>query len=418
MYSRGMFERAKEDVYDYVGRLVRCYPPNRAVEAFDALLMSCVTPLEPEVRAALLTVIEHDGFMQEAGLHFLNRLYYTICNPLHLDSETTPYLRRIVARLDNLPAQDPVGQATKKLRRRLKDFSASEYGECLRRQMRLDDPQPPTAVQRQGRLRVGDYLPDYFCLYQPVTRTPDIEVLEKSIPYQNPENSGVYAKQVVKLRQTYAAVYAYRAARLRGETNLVNPTRMADAVFERSLDDYYPHRPQSYDTRAQVLRRQRQPHQRYERYRPQVRDYVLAAVDDFPERTRNKLGAAMLTSLSQIDDQATLVDPTWIHLFTRLLNTVLLPHTNASEMLRLQRHIDTATPSGFTGLLLSFVLACPMIRFDLGKKLGDLYRYFEAYRTDAAQWVLDFLDHINLALVMNGRRIGYCSLNDPLPDVA
>ena len=58
-----------------------------------------------------------------------------------------------------------------------------------------------------------------------------------------------------------------------------------------------------------------------------------------------------------------------------------------------------------------------MIRFELGKKLGTLYRYFENHRIEAADWVLDFFDHMNLALVMNATRGGYCSLNDPLPEV-
>ena len=412
-----MFEQAKEDVYDYVGRLVRCHSPDRAVEAFDALLLSCVTPLEPEIRGSLIKVIHHDRFMQEAGMHFINRLYYTLCNPLHLDIETTPYLRQIIGRLDNLPDQEPVGRATKKLRRRLREFSASEYGDCLRRQMRLCAQGNYGPGAPAPRRMVGDYLPDYFCLYQPVTRTPDIEELERNSPYQNPENSGVYAKQVYKLRQTYEAVYAYRAGRLRGDTGLVNPTRMADAVFERGLTQYYPHRSGSYQSQGRTLDLQRQPNQRYARYHAQVRDYVMAVVESFPGRTREKLGIAMVNSLAQIDDQATLVDPTWISLFTRLLDGVFLPEANASEMLRLRRHIDTATPLGFAGLLLSFVLACPMIRFELGKKLGTLYRYFENYRTEAADWVLDFFDHMNLALVMNATRVGYCSLNDPLPEV-
>jgi hypothetical protein len=106
---------------------------------------------------------------------------------------------------------------------------------------------------------------------------------------------------------------------------------------------------------------------------------------------------------------------TVINLFRRLLNTAFLPELSTSSILRLRQLLDTSGPASMTTVLLSLVLACPMIRFELEKKLGFLYRYFEDSSIKAVQWVVDFFEHINLALVMNAKPIGYFSWVSQLP---
>lgn len=402
-----MFEQAKEDVYGYIGWLIRCLPPEQALKAFYALMLDRVTPHNPEIRASLTAVIEDERFKQEDGLHFLNRVFYTICNPLNLDGELWPYLKQLVGWLNSeFLDPPPINPTTRSFRERLQEFSSGEYGNCLRRQMHLDGDSLFSEERRQSTGTLSDYLPDYFCMYRSVTRTPDIVKLEREM-YNNPEESGVSAKQAHKLQQTYDAVYQYRALRLQGEQGLVNPTNLNVAAFEYGLRHYSPRRKGSFYAKAQELRGNRDPYMRYESYRPQIRDYLVEATSMLPISMKDELYEGFHRALSRTDDYLPMEDITYKRLFSHLLDAVFLPEYNSSNILRLEHYVNESKPSGFTGMLMSLVLACPMIRFNLEKKLGYLYQVFEEKSTQTVQWLLELFENVNLALVMNAKKIGY-----------
>lgn len=407
-------EHAKDAVYDYIRGLARDVPPDDALVAFYRLLCDRIAVGRQDVIRNLDLVIQSEIFKQEPGLHFLNRSFYTICNPWHLNSEMVPYLDRLIERLNQLPessAQDPL---TRQLRRRLHDFNQGDYGACLRRQMRLNRTQPSDRPQRQAVL--GDYLADYFYLYCSTTRTPDIEELEQSV-HDDPFKSGLGRKQSKKLEEIYRAISHYRRLRSQGAKTLNNPTKLPMADFERGFWEYHPKRQGGFYRRAQAFEQQTQNPMRYEKYRPIIQDYLATSLEHLPSRNRDKLYRGFFRALSTFEAQSSMAISTVISLFTRLLNAVFLPEANTSNILRLQQLLDTSGPAAFTTILLSLVLACPMIRFELERKLGFVYRYFEERSLKTVQWVVDFFEHINLALVMNAKQIGYFSWVNQLPNL-
>lgn len=414
--STEAIEPAKHHVYDYIGWLARYVPPDRALTAFYELLCDRIAIGNQAIVTSLDQVVGAESFREEAGLHFLNRSFYTICNPWHLDNQKMPHLGQLIGQLNSLPdptAQDPL---TRLLRRRLYEFNQGEYGACLRRQMRLSGVYDYSSGNRPYRGLLGDYLPDYFYLYCSTTRTPDIEELEQAT-YDNPIKSGLGYKQSQKLEEMYRSVGQYRRLRAQGAEDLANPTKLPNAVFEQGLIDYYPKRPQSFTHRAQELDQQIEPTTPYLTCRPQVEDYLMEAIAPLPGRTRDKLYRDLYRALATIEDQALMAGSTVINLFTRLLSAVFMPDFNTSNIHRFRQYLDHAGPISMTGVLLSLVVACPMVRFDLEKKLGYLYRYFEETSLQTVQWVVDFFEHINLALVMNAERIGYFSVMTQLPNM-
>jgi hypothetical protein len=409
-------DQAKNVVYDYIWGLARHVPPEQGLAAFYDLLHNRIAVERQDVIASLDRIIGADDFKQEKGLQFLNRSFYTICNPWHLDSEMMPYLEEFIDRLNHLPEPSAHDPYTRLLRRRLHDFSQGDYGDCLHRQMRLGayGQNSPRKYQAQGV--VGDYLPDYFYLYCSTTRTPDIEDLEQVV-YDNPLQSGLGYKQSKKLEAMYEAVGQYRQARLRGETDLVNPTRLPVAEFEQGLMDYHPKRPHGFRLRALELDNKLSPTSRYGSCRSVVQDYLMTSIAALPDKTRDKLHRELVRALGTVDEQASMAVSTVINLFNRLLNAIFLPEFNTSSILRFQQYVDKSGPKSITGVLLSLLLACPMIRFDLEKKLGYLYRHFEKASLKTEQWVVNFFEHVNLALVMNAKHIGYFSVVTQLPNI-
>ncbi|MGB3135446.1 MAG: hypothetical protein WBG38_18720 [Nodosilinea sp.] len=409
-------EQAKSTVYDYIGSLARHALPEIALVEFYSLIHDRIAVGYQEVVASLDQIIQSDGFRQEDGLRFLNRSFYTICNPWHLNGEMMPCLEQLITHLDELPEPAAHSPLTRLLRRRLRDFNQGNYGDCLHRQMRLGEYAQASPTSRPYRGVLGDHLADYFYLYRSTTRTPDIEDLERSA-YDDPLQSGLGYKQSQKLEEMYRAVSEYRRLREQGVTGLVNPTRLPVAEFEQGLDDYYYKRPSGFTPRAVALDGHIQSAARYGICRSVIQDYLMTAIEPLPQSSRDKLYRDFFRELRLTDDQAPMAVSTAITLFTRLLNTVLLPVSNASGVLRFQQYVDKLGPASITKVLLSLVLAQPMIRFDLERKLGYLYRFFEEKSLKSVAWVVNFFEHVNLALIMNAKRIGYFSLVTQLPNL-
>jgi hypothetical protein len=409
-------DQAKDVVYDYIWDLARNVSPEQALTAFYDLLCNRIAVGRQDVIASLDRVVGADDFKQEKGLQFLNRSFYTICNPWHLNSEMMPYLNQLIDRLKHLPDPSAHDPYTRLLRRRLHDFSQGDYGDCLHRQMRLGAYGQNSPIKYQAQGVVGDYLPDYFYLYCSTTRTPDIEDLEQAV-YDNPLQSGLGYKQSKKLEEMYRAVAQYHRSRLQGEKELFNPTRLPTTEFEQGLINYHPKRPQGFTFQALELDHKISPTTRYDTGRLVVQDYLMASIAALPGQTRDKLYRELVRALGTIDDHASMAGSTVINLFTRLLNAIFLPEFNTSSVLRFQQYVDRAGSTSITGVLLNLLLACPMIRFDLEKKLGYLYRHFEKASLKTEQWVVNFFEHVNLALVMNARHIGYFSVVTQLPSI-
>ncbi|MBE9110676.1 hypothetical protein IQ273_14740 [Nodosilinea sp. LEGE 07298] len=409
-------EAAKAVVYIYINHLAYHISPETAVLYFYQLMWDRLTPECLPVRDALTVVIEDEQFKEEQGLQFINRSYYSICNPWHLDNKKRPYLKQIIDRLDREPETESINRTTQALREQWMNFSKGEYGDCLRRQMHLGGHEIFREEDREFRNVLADYLPDYFYLYRSVTRTPDIEQLEQE--HSHPEYSGTATKQINRLRESYDAVYEYRNLRQQGVTGIDHPSRLELAEFEKGLDFYYPGRNDSFKSKARTICHKKRRYEKYASYRPQVKEYLMESVELFPARTKSKLTESIDRALVRFDDRTSMDPITSKSLFLGLLDSVLLPVPNTSNILRLERCVGDVGPMNFTGMLLSLVLACPMIRFRLEKKLGYLYRKFEGKSLEGIQWVVDLFEHINLALVMNARKIGYFSLTEPLPDAA
>lgn len=409
-------EQAKEIVYSYIAELAQLSDPEQARRAFYNLLMQRIAVGRSDVIRALNCVLESEEFAQEAGLKFINRCYYTICNPWHLNSDRAAELQQLICDLRTLKAASAKAHLTRPLQRRMHDFKASEYTECLCRQMRLGGHAGFSEETRQYRGVVADYLPDYFYLYKSATCMPDIEDLEQQLAHRRQFESGLAQKQQRKLKQDYAAVRTYYNHRRQGipAAELVNPTRLPVEELEQGLRDYDPRRPDGLYARSQQLEAATSPELSFQAYRPKVQTYLMQAAETLPEKVQGRFRRELHGALeSAVKGDQLMAGSTVIVLFTRLLDAIFLPDPSPLGVEKFCQSLESASPSGLTRVLLSLVLGCPMIRFHLEKKLGFLYRQFEQSRLELVSWLVKFFEHINLGLVMNAKKLHYPSLKHP-----
>ena len=402
-----IIERSKELVYGYIQQLAAKPSPEQAIDGFYDLLWNRVAIGRDDVRAALETVLAAKSFAGEEGQHFLNRCFYSIGNPWHLNNEKRPYLAPLIAGLEQLSDPKATNPLTLKLRRQIKAFDRSEYGQCLRRQMRLGGYQGYDPRRREYNGTVADILPQHFSLYRSATRTRDIANLEDT--YENVLRSGTAYRQLCRLKQSHREIRNYIEQRQQGLENLHKPTRLPTRELDQCLTYYRPQREGSLNQRARQLDQQMRRTRSYGLLEPMVRDYLMTTIEPLPVSVKNKMMRSFYDVMKSVEAGVPAATPIIIQLFKRLLDAIFLTGERISGINQLQLCLEKAGSMPVTSVLLSIVLASPMVRFPLERKLGFLYDRYENQPLDEVPWLVNFLEHMNLALVMNAEPLWYFS---------
>lgn len=370
--------------------------------AFYNLLWHRQAEGNSELLADLDIIIYSPGFKADEGLLFINRCFYSICNRWHSYSGLAKYIAFFIRHLDDL-AGAAHSREKRILRERMRAYRESSYADHLRRQMRLNEVEKEITQKE----KVGDYLPDLFYLYRTTTRTPDIEALEDR---NKRANSGLRKRQYRKLVCEYRAIVDYYNRKVNGEADLPIPIKgMSKQEFDDSLHHYHPLRKASFNQVAESIRKPLPALSSEEAYLT-VQNYVMRPCHPFPKAVRERLKRNVHSALNTLEEVDYIGDSGVIAIFKRILYGILLPDRSDSSIQRLKENIQNAGVKELVSVVLSIVLACPMIRYELEKILGFLYEYFESSRVAVEKWLIDFFQHINLALVTNAKQLRYFEL--------
>lgn len=405
MVSAGM-DSAKQCVYAYIHRLAtdvseRGGDARQARRAFQTLLWDRVAVDRRDVIEALDTVIASNEFDSEKGLQFINRCYYTICNPWHYRSDRVADLEWVIGQLQQLPEPRGNNRLTVTLRRRLYAFKQSEYTIHLLRQLRLGGYEGYNDSRRQNRGVIGDVLPDYFYLYRSTTRTADIEELEQRDFNNDARRSGIGRKQLFKLKETYRSLDRYPETRF-------NPTALPDPEFQRVWQQYHPNRENGFTAKSHKFQNRIQAEIPLQASQPLIHEYLLQPIQDVQAlNTRKKLQHDIESIWDSFELDAPTMRSSVILAFERALNALFLPSLTKQSVQKFKALVHNIGFMQITNILLNLVLGCPMVRFSLEKKLGYLYSFFEDAAIATEAWLVRFFEYMNVALVMNAKQLIY-----------
>ncbi|MGD1941112.1 MAG: hypothetical protein ACFB0G_07350 [Leptolyngbyaceae cyanobacterium] len=404
-------DELKELIYKYIQQLAVFVPPGQAIKYFYKMFIDR-TPLDEngarrDIRDALEELLDMPEFSDEEALKFLNRCYYSIGNLWLMDVSKRPHLEKLVGRLDDLPGGRARNPYTARLRRLLHLFGQSRYAVLLRRQMDLGGYEGYDPFHRRRTGKVRDILADNFCLYRAATLSEDLQLLHEQTE-QSWWDTGIGSSQWFRLQETQQEIAFYRQQRGQGIKDVFSPMRyISTEELDQCLTFYDPMRRNALSLRARNLCRKLKAASSTHISPQVVCDYLMASIRPLPEAIYKKLRRELLTALSRFEQGVAFVGVSVINLFRGLLDAIFLPGSRDSEISVFQRFIEYAGPRKFVGVILSIVLPCPMVRFELEKKLGYLYSHHENERLEEVPWLLQFFEHINLAIVMNAEPLRY-----------
>lgn len=345
------------------------------------------------------TVIYSPGFKKQEGLDFINRYFYSVCNLWHTYPALAKHVVRLIQHLDELKVT-AISREKRILQERVCAFRQSPQAKVLRRQVRFHETDENVTQKDE----IGDYLPNLFYLYRSTTRTQDIAKLEELNLHKN---IGLARKQQRKLIHDYKSVVDYHNRRDKGETNLTVPIKgWSTPEFEENLKYYYPLAGDSFGLRAESIKKKLVSSASANMY-SSVHNYVMRPCHPLPAAVRNRFKRGLYSTLKPLKEGNYVPDSTVIAVFKRTLQNFLLPTFERKSVDRLRENVQKAGAKGIVSVILSIVLACPMVRFELEKMLGFLYEWFETSKAAAEQWLIDFFQHMNLALVANAKALRY-----------
>lgn len=404
-------DELKELIYQYIQQLAVFVPPGQAIKYFYKMFIDR-TPLDEkgvrtDIRDALEALLSIPEFNDEEELKFLNRCYYSICNLWHIDITKRSHLEKLVSRLDDLPRGRARNPHTDRLRKLLHRFSQSRYAVLLRRQMDLGGYEGYDPFCKRNTGTVRDILADNFCLYRTATLSEELQFLQEQT-LQSWWDTGIGSRQWFRLQETQQEIAFYRQQRKQGIEDVPSPIRyISIEELDQCLTFYDPKRSDALYLRARNFRRRLKAASSTHISHQVVCDYLMTSIRPLPEAIYKKLKRELLNALSSFEQGTTFENISIINLFRGLLDAIFLPGRRESGISIFQRFIEYAGPRKFVGVLLSIVLPCPMVRFELEKKLGYLYNYYENRLLQEVPWLLRFFEHINLAMVMNAQPLRY-----------
>jgi hypothetical protein len=385
-------------IYSYV-RATAKKSASQVRDDFYRLLWDGNAFPDQKTYAALQSVVLSSEF-REYGLQFINRCYYTVCNPLHLESRHDD-LAALILHLEKLPAKRGSSPHVKRLRDLLNDYRQSDYYKVLKRHMRLIDKD--TALAPQETIRFGDQFKRYFFVYMDAAQTRDI--------YDAPEdlNSGIWRKRDKQLRQLRNDLATFQRSRNGCQKGRAfNPTGLSDEVLVKAFQVYRPGRKHSFKNQAKAFEARSKGLRTIGEYKEALLQHIMNPLSEIEASVRENLRRRLRQLLSKLNgDEMPINRTSKITVCQKLLSEVMhhneaQPNSNVFYLL-----IKKAGHQVMTGFLLNLTLTCQMVRHDLERRFAHLFHIFENRACQTVQWLVDAFEHMNVALALNAKYLGY-----------
>jgi len=306
---------------------------------------------------------------------------------------------------EQVPTTPAAMAETQTIRKLSRLFTQTEQYDALRRFANLIDDQvagAPIAIDEQP---VGKQLKRYPFLYDSSLLTKDSDQQQKN--------------QVGKLRQEAEAKLGVQLARYcdqqkRGGSKTVqNPTQLPSDEFAQALN-YYTGKVEgnrSHRDLSQMFRTYSKTVRSFRDFKEEFLEYLLSPLADADPRYvnnhfRRSLRQYLRETLSDFDDQR-LTDFIVITTCQKLLNFLVVQGRQQPVFRRFWQLLHDAGNTLTVGLLLRIVLFCSAVKPWLENRLTVLFNHHEKCVCKEVPWLVNTLEHTNIALLTNFGKFGY-----------
>ncbi|MEM9213681.1 MAG: hypothetical protein AAGD25_04980 [Cyanobacteria bacterium P01_F01_bin.150] len=396
----------QRDLYTYIRDLAHLDDDN-AIERFYRLLWNGNAHPNETVANALKAVVMAPDFEQQS-LNIINRCYYTLTNLWHMKTDRGEALTRLILWLEDMPANRAQNRVIRKLRTAIQTYQQDERYAVLKRHLRLIDNPYGTdeyAENESPQERYfGDLFQDYFFLYEAGTQTPDISNTATHL------NQGILYKRNQRLKQFGQELNQFyvRSQHIDVATN-INPTHLSDQDLLGAINLYRPKRSNSFKNQAEYFQASTRHVRSAGEFKQILLDHVVQPVSNVGPRCQRRFEQLFQVAMADFQTNVPLTQVVRIQMFSRLINTLVSDGSNAGNSFYYL--LEAVGSNLVTSLLINIVLSCKRVRFELEKRFAYLYHQFFNTENEQLQWLMAAFDHMNVALALNAKYLGYFNLN-------
>lgn len=389
-------------LYAYLQRCRQREDAEQVLARFHDLFIQAEEFDDSDVWSTLVE-LAHRPHAEREFKYTLNRCSYTLVNPWSTEAKNHWAVPALVQLFEDIPTAPSSASETYTIRRLSRLFAQTEQYAALRRFANLIDDQAVT-VTPVGEQPVGKQLKRYPFLYDSSLLTKDSDQHQKS--------------QVLKLRQEAEAKLGVQLARYcdqqtRGATTVSNPTRLSTNELSSALK-YYTGKVEgnrSHRDLAQMFSTYSKTVRSFRDFKEELLEYLLSPLADADPRYvnnqfRRSLQQYLRDTLTDFDDQR-LTEFVVITTCQRLLNFLVVQGRQQPVFRRFWQLLNDAGHTLAVGLLLRIVLFCSAVKPWLENRLTVLFNYHERYTCKDVPWLVNTLEHMNIALLANFGKFGY-----------
>jgi hypothetical protein len=393
-------------LYQHLQHCRQSEPTATVLERFNQLFIQADGYLDPDVWDVLVELVHRPQANREFK-YTLNRCSYTLINPWYTQPRDHWAIPALVKQFEAVPNEPSANYATHSIRQRVQEFLETEQYASLWRMAQIFDP----AATDDGVEAVIDEQP----VAQQLRRYPflyDSSLLTKDSDQHQKEH-------VMELRQKAEAAIGVKLARYRnhrqgGDRAFPNPTRLPQDQLDQALG-YYTGKVEgcnSHRDLAQMFQTYSKTARSFRIFKEELLEYLLAPLADVePRYVNGSLGKSLRqylqNTLKDFDDQP-LNEFVVITTCQKLLNFLVAEGTRQKPVYR--RFWQLLNEVGYAltvGLLLRIVLFCDRVKPWLENRLSVLFNHHENHRCKEVPWLMETLEHMNVALITNFGKIGY-----------
>ncbi|NJP08161.1 MAG: hypothetical protein HC866_00725 [Leptolyngbyaceae cyanobacterium RU_5_1] len=410
-YARKV-ELEEQQLYDHLLQLVQSELPSQLVHRFRALFIDGTGYPDSEISAALDKIVS-TKFADQEFRFVLNRCCHILINRWQARPQFQAYIPSLIELFESLPPRSPIefsrSHPTRCLRELVKDFVDTEQYLALRRLAQVigqaSEPVDGSEAEPLGNLiRRYPYLYEHCLLAEGSTyeQHQTIRQLRARVQRQYEIDLSQFVTYQVRRSQLIRTHSLEVAKQLLQPVK--NPTLLSDQELCIALKHFAgkSHGSCTYRDVAQRFLTHSAQTSSYQDFKDDLYQYITASVDpEYGKRQFNNQLHAQLRNTLPESNSHQLNDFLLVRTCSQLLNFLIVDSSQKPNHFVFVDLIANIGHTVTTGLLLKIVLICRKVKPYLEKRFSILFNHYETCQREAIQWLIQAMEHLNLALSTN-----------------
>jgi hypothetical protein len=400
----------EQQIYDHLLYWVDKEPPLRLINRFYALFIDGASYPDPQVVQALSHVV----LSKESTAEFryvLNRCCHILINRWQARSTFQMAIPELIKLFEPLPETVQLTPVRSRPNRRLRElvglFRETDQYLTLRRLSQVLTEAAETTSDKHplgSLIRRYPYLYEHCLLSEDSTHEQQRTVRQVQSDMQRKFEVDLSQYVTYRVRQAHMESSLQIGAPQRIIYPVANPTLLDDRELDCAIRQYVGQvdNGRTYRDLASNFLVHSGQSINYRTFKRDLYEYITAAVDpDYGKRKFNQQLYSQLCTILPDSDFQTVDDFLMIRTYSHLLNFLVVDKPQSPNHFVLVDLITNLGPTLTTGLLLKIVLLCRKVKPHLERRFSILFNHYESYTREMVHWLVNALEHLNVALSLN-----------------